>query len=305
MLVTGRSTSEHSRSIVTDVWVDRAEALIRYLEVEVGEDRRATSATPVYDPPRMVAVTAGDGRRSVRSHGTRSRGRRNRDLAIELAGRPPDVTHVLLPMPFMQDRTASRRRVRVSMPLRQGRTVCQLSPVTREAIRSGDQARGRQASSGVLRRRVCLYATPGRDRSRYCETRFQSAFKELPSPLPAGERVIWQGASRHWQACLALDARFTSREARDLFRGARLIRCGGYGRIRAHGNDGGRRSRRCGCWSPPPVQSRFWLCPTRGCSAVAACYTITSNRRVAVPHSGVALPMTMNHSARQDRQRGG
>ena len=121
--------------IVTDVWVDRAEALIRYLEVEV--------------------TTASGPRR------------------------------VLLPLPFAK---IDGRRGRVWVNAILGSQFADV-PGHQEP-RSGDQARGRPHRRLLRRRHALRHArTPG---AAAVKQDFDQ-FKELPAPLPVGERVIWQG----------------------------------------------------------------------------------------------------------------
>lgn len=111
-------------------------------------------------------------------------------------------------------------------------------------------------------------------------------FKELPSPLPVGERVIWQGKPSF--KGLALRA-FHIREVAIYFG---LLLAWKLGSNWVHGMPAGEA-----------VTSAFWLIvPAASGIAVlaglawlfrrAACYTITSKRILL--QFGVALPMTMN-----------
>jgi hypothetical protein len=111
-------------------------------------------------------------------------------------------------------------------------------------------------------------------------------FKELPAPLPSGERVIWQGKPSF--KGLALRS-FHIREVAIYFGVLMLWKLGSnwaYGGSLADG-----------------VISVLWLvAPALSAIAVlaglawlfrrAACYTITSKR--VLFQFGVALPMTMN-----------
>jgi hypothetical protein len=111
-------------------------------------------------------------------------------------------------------------------------------------------------------------------------------FKELPSPLPAGERVIWQGKPSF--KGLALRA-FHIREVAIYFG---LLLLWKLWSNWSHGMPAGEA-----------LTSAFWLMvPAAVAIAVlailawlfqrAACYTITSKRILL--QFGVALPMTMN-----------
>lgn len=111
-------------------------------------------------------------------------------------------------------------------------------------------------------------------------------FKELPTPLPVGERVIWQGKPAF--SGLALRS-FHIREVAVYF-GALLI-----WRLWSNWSDGMPKAE--------AVTSALWLIvPAISGIAVlaglawlfqrAACYTITSKR--VLFQFGVALPMTMN-----------
>ena len=111
-------------------------------------------------------------------------------------------------------------------------------------------------------------------------------FKELPAPLPVGERVIWQGKPSF--KGLALRS-FHIREVAIYLRppdgveavvelvARRVARRGRYVRV-VVGRPGHQRNR-------GPGRSRVAVPP-------AACYTITSKR--VLFQFGVALPMTMN-----------
>ncbi|HXI06419.1 MAG: photosynthetic complex putative assembly protein PuhB [Bradyrhizobium sp.] len=113
-----------------------------------------------------------------------------------------------------------------------------------------------------------------------------SQFKELPSPLPVGERVIWQGKPSF--AGLALRA-FHIREVAIYFAILLVLRCWSNWSLGLPASD--------------MAASALWLIfPAVSAVAVlaglawlfrrAACYTITSKRILF--QFGVALPMTMN-----------
>ena len=123
--------------VVTDVWVDRAEALIRYLEVEVapadGRWREGACCCRCRSP-RSTAGAAGSG---------------------------------------------STPSSAVSSP------TCR-----RPRARSGHQARGRPDRRLLRRRHALRHA---RATGAAAVKQDFNQFKELPAPLPVGERVIWQG----------------------------------------------------------------------------------------------------------------